>query len=31
MIPILAINRAKHLWGEDALEFKFVLFTKSLQ
>ncbi|KAF8177631.1 cytochrome P450 [Pholiota molesta] len=22
MIPILAINRAKHLWGEDALEFK---------
>jgi len=22
MIPILAMNRSKHLWGEDALEFK---------
>jgi hypothetical protein len=31
MIPILAINRAKHLWGEDALEFKFVLSTNSFR
>ncbi|KAG8740823.1 hypothetical protein FRC10_003851 [Ceratobasidium sp. 414] len=24
MIPILAMNRAKDVWGEDALEFKYV-------
>lgn len=24
-IPILAINRSKELWGEDAFEFKCVL------
>jgi hypothetical protein len=25
MVPILAMNRAKSLWGEDALEFKYVV------
>ena len=25
LIPILALNRAKSIWGEDSLEFKCVL------
>ena len=29
-IPILAINRSKKLWGEDALEFKYVPFVMQL-
>ena len=27
MIPILAMNRAKWIWGEDAAEFRLVLGT----
>lgn len=25
MLPILAANRSKEIWGEDALEFKYVI------
>ena len=30
-IPIAAVNRAKSLWGEDALEFKCVHFVDHLR
>lgn len=29
MLPILAANRSKEIWGEDALEFKYVLRSRS--
>ena len=31
MIPINIINRDKSIWGEDAAEFKLVLFSISFQ
>ena len=31
LIPILALNSAKHIWGEDAAEFKYVEGNQSLQ
>jgi cytochrome P450 len=27
LIPILVLNRSKSMWGEDAMEFKCVLFS----
>lgn len=27
MIPILAMNRDKSIWGDDAMEFKYAFFS----